>query len=65
MAYGDPKKYCEIYEVCIDHNGREIERGVARWVSPDAEVSLLDLEQRAQDLGRSLGKKLRCRIYEQ
>lgn len=65
MAYGDPQKYCEIYEVNIDHNGREIERGVARWMSPDENPSLPELERRAQDLGRSLGKHLRCRIYAQ
>lgn len=65
MAYGDPQKYCEIYETCIDFTGREVERSIARWVSPDAKPSLSDLERRAQDLGRSLGKKLRCRIYEQ
>ncbi len=65
MAYGDPQKYCEIYETCIDFNGREIERSIARWISPDAEPSLPALERRAQDLGRSLGKKLQCRIYEQ
>ena len=23
MAYGDPQKHCEIYEVSTDHNGRE------------------------------------------
>lgn len=64
MAYGDPQKYCEIYETCIDFAGREIERGIARWASPDENPSLLELERRAQDLGRSLGKQLRCRIYE-
>ena len=65
MAYGDPRKYCEIYEVNSDHNGREIERSIARWLSPDADPSIHDLERRAQDLGRSLCKQLRFRIYEQ
>ena len=64
MAYGDPQKFCEIYEVNSDHNGREVESSIARWLSPDAEPSLPALERRAQDLGRSLGKQLRCRIYE-
>ena len=64
MAYGDPQNYCEIYEVSTDHNGREIERVVSRWLSPDAEPSLPALERRAQDLGRSLGKNLQCRVVE-
>lgn len=64
MAYGDPQNYCEIYEVCTDHTGREIERSIARWCATDSEPSLSDLERSAQDLGRSLGKQLRCRIYE-
>ena len=64
MAYGDKESYCEIFETCTDFSGREIERVVSRWLSPDAEPSLHALERRAQDLGRSLGKQLRCRIYE-
>ena len=64
MAYGDPQKHCEIYEVSTDHNGREVERSIARWCATDAEPSLPALERRAQDLGRSLGTQLRCRIYE-
>ena len=64
MAYGDPQKYCEIYETFTDFAGRETERSIARWCATDAELSLTELEQRAQDLGRSLGKQLRCRIYE-
>ena len=65
MAYGDPQKYCEIYEVSTDHTGREIERVVSRWRAPGGlEPSPAALERRAQDLGRSLGKQLRCRIYE-
>ena len=64
MAYGDPQKHCEIYEVNTDHNGREVESSIARWLSPDADPSLPALERRARDLGRSLGKQLRCRIYE-
>ena len=63
MAYGDPQKYCEIYEVNSDHNGREVESSIARWLSPDAEP-LPALERQAQDLGRSLGKKLLCRVVE-
>ena len=64
MAYGDPQNYCEIYETCTDFSGREIERVVSRWLSPDAEPSLPALERQAEKLGRSLGKQLRCRIYE-
>lgn len=64
MAYGDPQKYCEIYETCTDHNGREIENCIARWISPDADPSLPALERSAQDLGRSLGKNLQCRVVE-
>ena len=65
MAYGDPQKHCEIYEVNSDHNGREVEIVVSRWRAPGGvEPSAAALERRAQDLGRSLGKQLRCRIYE-
>ena len=64
MAYGDPQKYCEIYEVNSDHNGREVESSIARWLSPDAEPSLPALERRAQDLGRSMCKNLQFRIVE-
>ena len=64
MAYGDKENYCEIYETCTDFSGREIERVVSRWHSPDAEPSLHALERRAQDLGRSLGKNLQFRIVE-
>lgn len=64
MAYGDPQKYCEIYEVSTDHTGREVERSVARWCATDEEPSLPALERRAEKLGREVGKQLRCRIYE-
>ena len=64
MAYGDPQNYCEIFETCTDFTGREIERVVSRWLSPDAEPSLHALERRAQDLGRSLGKNLQFRVVE-
>ena len=63
MAYGDKESYCEIYEVNSDHNGREVESSIARWISHDAEP-LPALERQAQDLGRSLGKKLLCRVVE-
>ena len=65
MAYGDPQKYCEIYEVNSDHNGREVERVVSRWRAPDGqEPSLPVLERQAEKLGRSLGKNLQCRVVE-
>ena len=65
MAYGDPQKYCEIYEVNSDHNGREVERVISRWRAPGGvEPSLPVLERRAQDLARSLGKNLQCRVVE-
>ena len=65
MAYGDPQKHCEIYEVNTDHTGREVERVVSRWLAPGGvEPSLPALERRAQDLGRSLGKNLQCRVVE-
>ena len=65
MAYGDPQKYCEIYEVNSDHNGREVEIVVSRWRAPGGvEPSLPALERQAQDLGRSLGKNLQCRVVE-
>ena len=65
MAYGDPQNYCEIFETCTDFTGREVERVVSRWRAPDGqEPSLPALERRAQDLCRSLGKQLQCRIVE-
>lgn len=64
MAYGDKESYCEIFETSTDFSGREVERVVSRWLSPDAEPSIHDLERRAQDLGRSLGKNLQCRVVE-
>ena len=63
--YGDPQNYCEIYEVSTDHNAREVERDESRWRAPDGqEPSLATLERQTEKLGRSLGKQLRCRIYE-
>ena len=65
MAYGDPQNYCEIFETCTDFTGREIERVVSRWRAPGGvEPSLPALERQTEKLGRSLGKQLRCRIYE-
>ena len=65
MAYGDKESYCEIFETCTDFSGREIERVISRWRAPDGqEPSLPALERRAQDLGRSLGKNLQCRVVE-
>ena len=65
MAYGDPQNYCEIFETCTDFTGRELERVVSRWRAPGGvEPSLPALERRAQDLGRSLGKNLQCRVVE-
>ena len=65
MAYGDPQKYCEIYEVNSDHNGREIERVVSRWRAPGGvEPSLAALERQAEKLGREVGKNLQCRVVE-
>ena len=64
MAYGDPQNYCEIYEVSIDHNGREIENCIARWISPDEAPSLPALERQTEKLGREVGKTLQCRIIE-
>ena len=64
MAYGDPQKHCEIYEVSTDHNGREVERSIARWCATDAEPSLPALERQTEKLGRSLGKNLQCRVVE-
>ena len=65
MAYGDPQKYCEIYEVNTDHNGREIERVISRWRAPgDAEPSLPVLERQTEKLGREVGKTLQCRVIE-
>ena len=65
MAYGDPQKYCEIYEVNSDHNGREVEIVVSRWRAPGGvEPSLPALERQAEKLGRSLGKNLQCRVVE-
>ena len=65
MAYGDPQNYCEIFETSTDFSGRQLERVVSRWRAPDGqEPSLHALERRAQDLGRSLGKNLQCRVVE-
>ena len=64
MAYGDPQNYCEIYEVSTDHNGREIERVVSRWRAPDGQEPLPALERQTEQLGRSMGKSLQCRIVE-
>ena len=65
MAYGDKESYCEIFETCTDFAGREIERVVSRWRAPGGvEPSLPALERQTEKLGRSLGKQLRCRIYE-
>ena len=65
MSYGDKESYCEIFETCTDFSGREVERVVSRWRAPDGqEPSLPALERRAQDLCRSLGKQLQCRIVE-
>ena len=65
MAYGDPQKYCEIYEVNSDHNGRKTERVVSRWRAPSGvEPSPATLERQAEKLGRSLGKNLQCRVIE-
>ena len=65
MAYGDKENYCEIFETCTDYSGREIDRVVSRWRAPGGvEPSLPALERRAQDLGRSLGKNLQCRVVE-
>ena len=65
MSYGDPQKYCEIYETCIDFNGREIERVVSRWRAPSGvEPSPAALERQTEKLGRSLGKNLQCRVIE-
>ena len=65
MAYGDPQKYCEIYEVNSDHNGREVERVVSRWRAPGGvEPSLPALERQTEKLCRSLGKNLQCRVIE-
>ena len=65
MSYGDKESYCEIFETSTDFSGREIERVVSRWRAPDGqEPSLHALERRAQDLGRSLGKNLQCRVVE-
>ena len=65
MAYGDPQKFCEIYEVNTDHNGREIERVISRWRAPGGlEPSPATLERQAEKLGRSLGKNLQCRVVE-
>ena len=65
MAYGDPQNYCEIFETSTDFSGRELERVVSRWrASGGVEPSLSDLERRAQDLGRSMGKNLQFRVVE-
>lgn len=65
MTYGDKESYCEIFETCINFNGREVERVVSRWRAPGGlEPSPAALERRAQDLGRSLGKNLQCRVVE-
>ena len=65
MAYGDKESYCEIFETSTDFSGRELERVVSRWRAPGGqEPSLPELERQAEKLGRSLGKQLRCRIYE-
>ena len=65
MAYGDKESYCEIFETCTDFAGREVERVVSRWRAPGGvEPSLPALERRAQDLSRSLGKNLQCRVVE-
>ena len=49
MAYGDPQKYCEIYEVNSDHNGRKTERVVSRWRAPSGvEPSPATLERQAE-----------------
>ena len=65
MAYGDPQKYCEIYETCTDYSGREIDRVISRWRAPGGlEPSLPALERQAEKLGRSMGKSLQCRVVE-
>ena len=65
MAYGDKESYCEIFETCTDFAGRELERVVSRWRAPSGVEPLPSaLERRAQDLGRSLGKNLQCRVVE-
>ena len=65
MAYGDPQKHCEIYEVSTDHNGREVERVVSRWRAPGGvEPSLPALERQTEKLGREVGKNLQCRVVE-
>ena len=65
MAYGDKESYCEIFETCTDFTGREVERVMSRWRAPGGvEPSLPALERRAQDLGRSIGKNLQCRVVE-
>ena len=65
MAYGDKESYCEIFETCTDFAGRELERVISRWRAPGGvEPSLPALERQTEKLGRSLGKQLRCRIYE-
>ena len=65
MAYGDKENYCEIFEIGTDHTGRSLERVVSRWRAPGGvEPALSALERRAQDLGRSLGKNLQCRVVE-
>ena len=65
MAYGDPQKYCEIYEVSTDHTGREVDRVISRWLAPGGvEPSPATLERQAEKLGREVGKQLQCRIVE-
>ena len=65
MAYGDKESYCEIFETCTDYSGREIDRVISRWRAPGGqEPSLPTLEKRAEDLGRSMGKNLQCRVVE-
>ena len=65
MAYGDKESYCEIFETCINFNGREVERVVSRWRAPGGqEPSLPELERQAEKLGREVGKNLQCRVVE-
>lgn len=65
MAYGDKESYCEIFETCINFNGREVERVISRWRVPGGvEPSLAALERQAEKLGREVGKNLQCRVVE-
>ena len=65
MAYGDPQKFCEIYEDNSDYSGRSLERVLSRWRAPGGvEPSLLALERQTEKLGREVGKNLQCRVVE-